>query len=218
MLNQVEVRVIGSLVEKQLTTPEYYPLTLNALVNACNQTTNRDPVVSFNEKAVARALESLREKKLVWMVTVAGNRVPKYEHRLAEAFNLTPQELAVTCVLMLRGPQTPGEIRSRTGRMHQFRELIDVEQTLDALIEKKPDALAIKLPRLAGMKESRYAHLLSGEVRVEQHETPVKLETATIEVRAENERIARLEQEVERLRGNLDDLLEQFAEFKKQFE
>jgi len=217
ILNAVEVRVLGSLIEKELTTPEYYPLTLNALVNACNQISNRDPVVAYDEKMVVRALESLREKQLAWMVTGAGSRVPKYEHRLAEQLKLAEQEIAVLCVLMLRGPQTIGEIRGRTGRMYEFKELTEVEMTLDSLTSALPP-LVMKLPRQPGMKESRYAHLLSGEVHVEEAPAAARLEPATLEVRAENERLAKLESEVEVLRQELAELKQQFLDFKGQFE
>jgi uncharacterized protein YceH (UPF0502 family) len=217
ILNPVEVRVLGSLIEKQITTPEYYPLTLNALTNACNQLSNRDPVVSFDEKMVVRAIESLREKQLVWMVTGSG-RVPKYEHRLTEALSLAEQEIAVLCVLMLRGPQTPGEIRGRTGRLYEFQELSEVDLTLEAMMTAEPQPLVVKLPRQAGMKESRHAHLLSGEVRIEEQEPAPRLEPAALEVRAENERIARLEESFESLRQELTELKQQFLDFKKQFE
>src|SRR5215216_5838756 len=209
ILNPVEVRVLGSLVEKQITTPEYYPLTLNALTNACNQISNRDPVVSLDERTVVRAIESLREKQLVWMVTGSG-RVPKYEHRLTEALRLAEQEVAVLCVLMLRGPQTAGEIRSRTGRLYEFQELSEVELTLEALTTAEPGPLVVKLPRQAGMKESRHAHLLSGEVRFEPQESAPRLEAAALEVRAENERIARLEENLESVRQELTELKQQF--------
>jgi uncharacterized protein len=217
ILNPVEVRVLGSLVEKQITTPEYYPLTLNALTNACNQISNRDPVVSFDERTVVRAIESLREKQLVWMVTGSG-RVPKYEHRLGEALRLAEQEVAVLCVLMLRGPQTAGEIRGRTARLYEFQELSEVELTLEALMTAEPAPLVVKLPRQAGMKESRHAHLLAGEVRIEAHESAVRPEPAALEVRAENERIARLEDAIESLGQELTELKQQFLDFKKQFE
>ena len=217
ILNPVEVRVLGSLIEKQITTPEYYPLSLNALTNACNQISNRDPVVSFDEKTVVRALESLREKQLAWMVTGSG-RVPKYEHRLTEALSLAEQEVAVLCVLMLRGPQTAGEIRSRTGRLYEFQELSEVELTLEALMTTEPQPLVVKLPRQAGMKESRHAHLLSGEVRVEEQEPAPRLEAAALEVRAENERIARLEENLESLRQEFTELKQQFLDFRRQFE
>lgn len=217
LMNAVEVRVVGSLVEKQMATPEYYPLTLNALVNACNQLTGREPVVSYDERTVARAIESLREKQLAWQVTAAGARVPKYEHRLSERFKLAEQETAVLAVLMLRGPQTVGEIKGRTGRMYEFAELAEVEMTLESLITAEPP-LAVKLPRQPGTKESRYAHLLAGEVHVEEVQAAPRAEAAVLEVRAENERLARLETDVENLRQQLADLHQQFLDFKRQFE
>ena len=215
-LTPVEVRVLGSLIEKEITTPEYYPLSLNALASACNQISNRDPVLSFDEKTVARALESLREKQLIWMVTGVG-RVPKYEHRFTEQLKLAAQEVAVLCVLMLRGPQTAGEIRGRTGRLYEFKQLEEVELTLQVMMSAEPP-LITKLPRQPGTKESRYAHLLSGEVEVEEREVATRVEPATLEVRDENERIARLEQELTRVRGELTDLKREFLEFKRQFE
>jgi uncharacterized protein YceH (UPF0502 family) len=215
-LTSVEVRVLGSLIEKEITTPEYYPLTLNALTNACNQISNRDPVVSFDDKTVARALESLREKNLAWMVTGIG-RVPKYEQRFAESYKLAEQEVAVLCVLMLRGPQTVGEIRGRTGRLYEFKELEEVELTLQALMTAQPP-FAMKLPRQPGTKESRYAHLLAGEVQIEEREAATRLEPATLEVLKENERLSRLEEELAQVRGELGELRQQFVEFKKQFE
>jgi len=215
-LTAVEVRVLGSLIEKEITTPEYYPLTLNALVNACNQISNRDPIVSFDDKTVARALEDLREKKLVWMVTGVG-RVPKYEHRFAEVLKLAEQELAVVCILMLRGPQTVGEIRGRTGRLYEFKELEEVELTLQALMTAEPP-LVVKLPRQPGTKESRYAHLLSGEVQLEEREVAPRIEPAVLEVRQESERIAKLEQELRMVRSELAELKQEFVDFKKQFE
>jgi len=216
ILTPVEVRVLGSLIEKELTTPEYYPLTLNALVNACNQISNRDPVVSFDEKTVARGLEGLREKKLAWMVTGVG-RVPKYEHRFTDALQLAAQEVAVICVLMLRGPQTVGEIRGRTARLYEFKELEEVELTLQALLAAQPP-LVMKLPRQPGTKESRYAHLLAGEVHIEEREVETRVEPAIREVRQENERLAMLEGEVAHLRSDLAELKQQFLEFKRQFE
>ncbi len=217
VLNPVEVRVLGSLVEKQLTTPEYYPLTLNALTNACNQISNRDPVVSYDEQTVVRALDSLRERQLIWMVTGAGSRVPKYEHRLTERFSLAEQETAVLCVLMLRGPQTVGEIRGRTGRMYEFQSLEEVDMTIQSMASAEPP-MVVKLPRQAGMKESRFAHLLGGEVTIEEHPEQPQPERARIEVQAENERIAKLESEVASLREELAELKEQYLDFKKQFE
>ena len=217
LMNAIEVRVVGSLVEKQMATPEYYPLTLNALVNACNQLTGREPVVSYDERTVARALESLREKQLVWQVATAGGRVPKYEHRLSEKFKLAEQETAVLAVLMLRGPQTVGEIKGRTGRMYEFAELGEVEMTLESLATAEPP-LIIKLPRQPGTKESRYAHLLAGEVHVEEQPAAPRAEAAVLDVRAENERLANLESEVADLRQQLADLQQQFLDFKRQFD
>src|SRR5262245_42934455 len=185
-------------------------------MNACNQLSNRDPVVSFDEKTVARALDSLREKKLVWMVTGVG-RVPKYEHRLTEALTLAAQEVAVLCVLMLRGPQTVGEIRGRTGRLYEFKELEEVELTFQALMSAQPP-LIVRLPRQPGTKESRYAHLLAGEVEIEEREVTARPEPAMLEVRQENERLARLEEELAGVRGELAELRQQFVDFKKQFE
>ncbi len=215
-LTPAEVRVLGSLIEKEITTPEYYPLSLNALASACNQISNRDPVVSFDEKTVARALESLRDKQLIWMVTGVG-RVPKYEHRFTEQLKLAAHEVAVLCVLMLRGPQTAGEIRGRTGRLYEFKQLEEVELTLQVMMSAEPP-LITKLPRQPGTKESRYAHLLSGDVQVEEREVATRVEPATLEVRDENERIARLEQELTRVREELTDLKRAFLEFKRQFE
>ena len=217
ILNAVEVRVLGSLIEKELTTPEYYPLTLNALVNACNQISNRDPVVAYDEKMVVRALESLREKQLAWMVTGAGSRVPKYEHRLVEQLKLAEQEIAVLCVLMLRGPQTVGEVRGRTGRLYEFADLREVEETLDGLAQRD-EPLVTKLPRQAGRKEARYAHLLSGQPVVEEEAEAQPPASAPRARAGEPERVARLEAEVERLSGELAEMRKQFEEFRKQFE
>ena len=217
-LNDTEVRVVGALIEKQLTTPEYYPLTLNALTHACNQIQNRDPVVAFDEKTVVRAIESLREKKLAHVVFASDSRVPKYKQVFTEALGLTPPEVAVMCVLMLRGAQTVGEIRGRTGRLYEFAELGEVEATLLALAEREARPLVTKLPRQAGRKESRYAHLVAGEVHVEEQASTPRLEPATLEVRAENERFAKLEEEVASLRREVAELERQFVDFKRQFE
>ena len=218
ILSAEEVRVVGALVEKQVTTPEYYPLTLNALVNACNQISNRDPVVSYDEQTVARAIDTLRDKGLAREVRTADGRVPKYRHVLDEAIKLSKAEMAVMCVLMLRGPQTVGELRSRTERLYSFSGLQFVEATLEDLAAsegRRP--LVMKLPRASGQKEARYAHLLGGEVQVDESaafETAAALRAA----RVDGERVARLEEEVGVLRRELAELREQFAEFKKQFE
>lgn len=218
LLDGVEARVLGALIEKQITTPDYYPLTLNSLTAACNQKSNRHPVVDFDEKTVARALESLRDKQLARMVSGAEQRVPKHYHLFTEKLGFSPQEVGVLCVLMLRGPQTVGEIRGRTGRLYEFDDLAEVEATLLGLSEREDGPLVRQLPRQPGRKESRYAHLLAGEPEVPEEEEEPRLEAATLEVRAENERLARLEEEVGALRRELDELREMFTCFKGQFE
>jgi uncharacterized protein YceH (UPF0502 family) len=205
LLHPVEVRVLGSLLEKEITTPEYYPLSLNALVNACNQKSNRDPAVNFDEDTVEHALQSLRDKGLLLSITSAGSRVHKYGHRISEKLNLGRPELAVLCELMLRGPQTLGELRNRAVRMHPFDDLEQVQSVIDRLPE-----LMVKLERRPGEKESRYAHLLSG--------TPAVSHTPPEPSAPRSDRIAILESEVAQLRHELEDLKQQFAGFKKQFE
>jgi uncharacterized protein len=165
ILSDVETRVLGSLVEKELTTPEYYPLSLNALVNACNQKSNRDPVTTLNENAVSQALRSLDKEGLAGPADAIDNRVTKFEHRLQEAFNFDRREIAILCELLLRGPQTPGELRSRAERMHRFDDLGQVQSTLQRLAQREPPVVKI-LPRQPGTKEARYAHLLSGDVQI----------------------------------------------------
>src|SRR5437588_5276409 len=168
MLNETEVRILGALIEKQITTPEYYPLTLNALTAACNQKNNRNPVMSLTEAEVENALDSLREKNLAYVFHGSTSRVPKFKHVAPEVLQLNPAELAVMCVLMLSGAQTVGEIRTRGSRLYDFSGLEEVEHTLHSLGARESDPLVIKLPRQAGQKEVRYAHLLSGEVDVEE--------------------------------------------------
>lgn len=220
-MNEREVRVVGSLVEKQVTTPDYYPLTMNALVHACNQISNRDPVVQYGEAEVADAVDSLRAKNLVYIFYGADSRVPKYKHMAREVYGLTPAELAALCVLMLRGPQTVGEVRGRTGRLHEFADLREVEETLDGLA-RRDDPLVTKLPRQAGRKEARYAHLLSGQPVVEEEpegQASAAAPRASAVSRAgDGERVARLEAEVERLGGEVAEMRRQFEEFRKQFE
>jgi uncharacterized protein YceH (UPF0502 family) len=211
VLNDIEVRVLGSLMEKSMTTPEYYPLSLNALTNACNQKSNRNPVVSFDETTVVRALDSLRKKQLV--VLSASSRVPKYAEVFSETRKLVNREAVLIMVLLLRGSQTVGELRARTERVYKFADLAEVESTLDELSES---GYVTKLARLAGRKESRYSHLLAGEVEIEA-EAP-KPEKAAIIVRAENERIAALEEELQKLREDLTVLQSAFSTFKKEFE
>jgi uncharacterized protein YceH (UPF0502 family) len=216
LFSEAEVRVLGSLAEKQVTTPDYYPLTMNALVHACNQISNRDPVVQYDERQVAEAVDSLRLKNLVYIFYGAESRVPKYKHMMREVLQLSPPELAALCVLMLRGPQTVGEVRGRTGRMYEFADLREAEATLDGL-SQRDDPLVAKLPRQAGRKEARYAHLLSGQPTVEEEAEGQPASAAAPRAR-DPERVARLEAEVERLSGELAEMRRQFEEFRKQFE
>jgi uncharacterized protein len=217
-LNDVETRVLGSLVEKDVTTPDYYPLSLNALVNACNQKNNRDPVMNLDEEAVRQALESLQEKRLAGPSSSADSRVTKYEHRLQEVFNFTRGETAVLCVLLLRGPQTPGELRGRTERMHRFEDLTEVQSTLQRLMQREP-SLAKILLRQPGTKESRYMHLLSGDVEeVGTQDSSVSSTADVSKGSIDGERVARLENKVDALEEEVADLKQQLAGFRKQFE
>ena len=219
LLSEVEVRVLGALIEKQITTPEYYPLTLNALTAACNQKSNREPVVDFDEKTVVRALESLRDKELARVLSGAEMRVPKYYHLFTETLGFTPPEVGVLCVLMLRGPQTVGEIRGRSGRLYEFADLAGVEQALQGLTEREGGPVVMKLPRQVGRKESRYAQLLAGEPQIAtEEEGEVRLEKATLEVRTENERLEQLEIQVQDLQRQVEAMRLEFATFKQQFE
>ncbi|MFB3829656.1 MAG: YceH family protein [Bryobacteraceae bacterium] len=202
-LDNAEVRVLACLMEKEAATPEYYPLTLNALVNACNQKNSRDPVVGYGEETVERALAGLREKGLAVEITGRSLRVPKHAHRLAETFNLGRRESAVLCELMLRGPQTPGELRSRTERLYHFEDLESVEATLDRLAEWQPDALVAQLPRHPGSREARYTHLLSGAPPTAT-EAPRPLAAPS-----ESNALAELQQAVEGLQREVADLREQ---------
>ncbi|HEX5434160.1 MAG TPA: YceH family protein [Candidatus Angelobacter sp.] len=213
VLSPVEARVLGALVEKDITTPDYYPLSLNALVNACNQKNNRDPVMSLDENTVRDALHSLQEKRLAGPAGGADSRVTKYEHRIQEVFNFTRAETAIMDVLLLRGPQTPGELRGRTERMYRFEELSDVQSTLQKLMQREPPLVKM-LPRQAGTKESRYAHLLSGDV--EGYIAPPEMPSA--QSAPDNERVARLETELVELRREVADLKQQMENFRKQFE
>jgi uncharacterized protein YceH (UPF0502 family) len=213
ILTDIEVRVLGSLVEKQVTTPEYYPLTLNALMLACNQKNNRTPVTSYDETTVAQALETLREKNLAYVFYGSTSRVPKYKHVLPEVMHLSQPELALMCVLLLRGPQTTGELATRAFRLHEFSGLEDVEATLNTLITREPDPLVTRLPRQPGQKEVRFAHLLSGEVTVDTAREAV----APARGRG-NDRVATLEADVETLKAEVGMLKTQFESFKKQFE
>ncbi|MGB0118159.1 MAG: YceH family protein [Terriglobales bacterium] len=214
-LTETEVRVLGALIEKDITTPEYYPLSLNALVNACNQKSNRDPVMQLDEDAVRDALEGLQEQRMAGPARGADSRVTKYEQRLQEVFNFTRPEIAVLCVLLLRGPQTPGELRGRTERLHRFETLDDVQSALQKLMQRDPP-LAKVLPRQPGTKESRYAHLLAGDVV--EAEMPERAGAAVERKPADAERIARLEQDVAELRREVGEVKDQLERFRRQFE
>jgi uncharacterized protein YceH (UPF0502 family) len=213
-LSDVEARVLGALVEKDITTPDYYPLSLNALVNACNQKNNRDPVMSLDERTVRDALRELQDMDLAGPAGGADSRVPKYEHRLQEKFNFSRGETAVLCVLLLRGAQTPGELRGRTERMHRFEDLDAVQSSLQHLMQREPP-LATVVPRLPGTKESRYAHLLSGQIDVSELQARG---AAPASNSGDTERLSRLEEELASLRREVSDLKQQLAEFRKQFE
>jgi uncharacterized protein YceH (UPF0502 family) len=204
-LEPAEARVIGSLIEKEITTPEYYPLSLNALVNACNQKSNREPVVAYDDVLVDGVLESLRHKGLLIIATGAGSRVPKYGHRFTDRLNLGRREIAILCELMVRGPQTTGELRGRTERMHRFDDVAEIESVLERMPE-----LVVKMPRRPGEKEGRYSHLLCGPPSLEVME-----ESAPA---MRQDRVTLLESEVTQLRQEVESLKAAFAEFRKQFE
>jgi len=219
LLSEIETRVLGSLIEKDITTPDYYPLSLNALVNACNQKNNRDPVMTLDEAAVRDALASLQEKRMAGPASGADSRVTKFEHRLQEVFNFDRREIAIVCVLLLRGPQTPGELRSRTDRMYHFEALDDVVSTLDRLALREPP-LARILPRQPGTKESRYTHLFSGEPPISPEDVNVARAPLPASAGANStpDRLATLEEEVSQLRRDLSEVQQQLAAFRKQFE
>jgi uncharacterized protein YceH (UPF0502 family) len=220
-LSDVEIRVLGALVEKETTTPEYYPLSLNALVNACNQKSNRDPVMTLDEDAVRAGIRSLTEHALVRSAS-GDSRVAKFEHRLNELYNFHRHEMAVLCVLMLRGPQTPGELRTRCERMYAFEDLDAVHAALNLLMRRDPPLTKV-LPRQPGTKESRYMHLLSGDVAPQALAEDTAMasdagEHSASVVSTLGERIREVEQEVSELRRELETLREQFAAFQKQFQ
>jgi len=214
-LTAVEARVLGCLLEKELATPEYYPLTLNALTNACNQKSNRDPVMALEETDVVRALDSLRFQRLAHQ-SAEGVRTARYCHNLEGLLHLEPQELALLAELLLRGPQTVGELRGRAERMAHLEDLTAVEALLTSLAEREP-ALVIRLPRQPGRKEQRYAQLFC-EVPEASEESQAAMEPARAQVLAENERIAALETEVAALREEIAELRAQLGEFRSQFE
>ena len=216
VLNDVECRVLGALVEKDITTPDYYPLSLNALINACNQKSSREPVMNLDEGAVRAALASLQEKRLAGPTSTADSRVTKYEHRLQEVYNFTRGETAILCVLLLRGAQTPGELRGRTERAHGFDSLTEVQSTLQRLAEREPP-LVTMLPRQPGTKEARYVHMFSGDQPV-YWESPSSSSSEVQASSGHGERLARLEGEVENLKKETAELKQLFAEFRRQFE
>ncbi len=221
-LSEVAARVLGALVEKEITTPEYYPLSLNALVNACNQKSNREPVMNLDENAVSAALRSLSDLELAGAADTNDSRVRKYEHRLGEVFNFTRSEIAVLCVLLLRGAQTPGEIRGRAERLHHFEELSDVQAALQKLMQRDP-ALVKVLARQPGTEESRYVHLMSGDVQNDAAVTETliahnRVGENSVEHAGDGATFARLEREVAELRNEVAELKAQFAQFRKQFE
>ena len=212
ILTELETRVLGSLIEKQITTPEYYPLTLTALTLACNQKNNRNPVTSYSENQVADGLESLREKNLTYVFYGSTSRVPKYKHVMTEVMHLSHAEVALMCVLMLRGAQTLGELRGNASRLHDFSSLEEVETILNGLISRDPEPLVARLPRQPGQKEGRFAHLLSGDIDLE-----ALAETERVAAASPSRRI-NLEQKVEELSAEVAALKEQFEQFRRQFE
>jgi uncharacterized protein YceH (UPF0502 family) len=222
-LNRVEARVLGALVEKDITTPDYYPLSLNALVNACNQKNNRDPVMTLDEAEVRAALDGLHNKNLAGPASAADSRVTKYEHRLQEMFNFTRGETAILCVLLLRGSQTPGELRARTERMHRFEDLTEVQSSLERLMQRDPP-LARVLPRQPGTKESRYMHLLSGDRKdpgmadasAARAPSPNYPESNSAIPSSDGDRIRHLEEEVAILRKEVTDLKQELERFRTQ--
>ena len=215
ILTDIEVRVLGALVEKQVTTPEYYPLTINSLMLACNQKNNRNPITAYSEEQVAQTVENLREKNLAYVFYGSTSRVPKYKHVMTEVLHLSQAQLALMCVLMLRGSQTVGELRERASRLHEFSSLEEVEATLNSLISREPETLVTRLPRQVGQKEIRFAHLLAGEVALDSvTETPAPRRSSTQQI----DRVAKLEEDVSVLKNQVGQLQQQFEDFKKQFE
>lgn len=215
VLNDIEVRVLGSLVEKQVTTPEYYPLTINALMLACNQKNNRNPVTSYSENQVAQAVENLRELNLAYVFYGSTSRVPKYKHVMPEVLHLGPAQLALMCVLLLRGSQTVGELRERASRLYEFSSLEEVEETLNSLISREPETLVKRLPRQPGQKETRFAHMLAGEPPVE---TAAEEPSPRRTISRESDRLSSIQEDVAALKTQMEELRLQFESFKKQFE
>ncbi|MBN2164148.1 MAG: YceH family protein [Pontiellaceae bacterium] len=216
-LNVLEERIIGCLIEKEMATPEYYPLTLNALVNACNQKSNRYPAMALEEATVEGALYTLRTThQLAVEVSVSGSRVAKYRHNMGAHWNFSPAEIAILCELFIRGPQTPGDLRAHASRLHPLADAAEVEIILQGLAQHEDGPFVLQLPREPGKRENRWAHLFSGEPKIldEQEQVPLKIET----VSRDNERIDELENEIAKLRGDLDDLKSAFETFKASFD
>jgi hypothetical protein len=211
-----EIRVLAVLAEKEALTPDNYPLSLNALTNGCNQLSSRDPVMSISEETVQEALHRLMHHKLVAEVSQAGARVAKFEHRMRVKWSLEQDKLAILTTLMLRGIQTAGEIRARSGRLHEFSSVTEIEAGLQFLVDKYPPVVS-RVARMPGTKESRYAHLLSGEIAVEQQEVAAAFGGVSLHSSSQD-RVTLLEEEVSRLRREVDKLTLQFEEFKKQFD
>jgi len=219
-LTPIEARVLGALVEKDITTPDYYPLSLNALVNACNQKNNREPVMTLDEDAVRDALDGLQSQRLAGPARGADSRVTKYEHRLQEVYNFTRGEIAVLCVLLLRGAQTPGELRGRTERMHRFEDLDQVQSALQRLMQREPPLAAV-LPRQPGTKEARYAHLMSGDIDYSAVEHALTVSPTSGGTPPDSDlqtRIDHLEQSVAELRSTVEQLTRELTEFRRQFQ
>lgn len=222
-LTDVEVRILGSLIEKEVTTPDNYPLSLSALTAACNQTSNREPVMQLDESTISESIVALRRRSLVRAIQPSGSRVTKFSHLLSEALNLDARELAVLDVLMLRGPQTPGELNARTARLAEFADLAQIETTLEGLATRQPEPLVVRLPRRAGQKEMRYAHLLSGEPPQSESATSIEPPGAlpqrvSAHATTDAEQLASLKRTVDELKAEMAALRAQFEEFRSQFQ
>jgi uncharacterized protein YceH (UPF0502 family) len=216
--NTIEARIIGALIEKETTTPEYYPLSLNSLRAACNQKSNRSPVMNLDEKTLIRGLDDLRQKGMVFEKTMPGSRTYKYAHRFAEALDLDLPEVAVLCVLLLRGPQTVGEVKSRTARIHEFESSDEVEESLAELMAMDGGPYVVQLPKQTGRREHRYGQLLTGPIDVDEEQVAPTPEPARVAVMEENARIEALEEEVESLRTELTELKAEFQALKREWE
>lgn len=214
-LTESDARVLGALIEKQLTTPDNYPLSMNALILACNQSSNRHPIVAYDEATVLAAIQRLRRASLVRGIQRIDARVTKYEHTAPDTLDLSANELGILCVLLLRGPNTVGELRTRTERLAKFESLADVESTLNAMAERERDPLVVRLPRKPGQKEARFAHLLAGMDAIEADETPAVVAAPQA---PEDGRIAALERTVGELQNEISEIRRQLDDFRKQFE